>query len=230
MQEDRWVNVKDFISAWHRPLGPEDGYSEVEIRETEARLGVKFPEALREWYGFAGKWYAKTQGQDKQLPLSELMWEEDVLVFHVENQSVCQWAIRRESFDQADPPVEDVANGVRFAERLTDFMFGALCKEIYAGAFGERENEGLEGHGKGFAQMVAFLEKTFSVWQATSGAEQIYANHEALAMLSSEGNDGFWLFLLAKTEALEEQYFAPLSDSNTIAWEPWVRERMEEWA
>jgi hypothetical protein len=225
--EDYWAEVKKFIAEWHRPLELGDGYSEEEIQEAEARLGIRFPEALRGWYRWAGKWYADMQEQDRQVPLSDLVWEEDVLVFHVENQYVCEWAIRREAFDQSNPPVEDVVNKVLFTERLTDFMFGALCKEMYVGAFGERESEGCEGAGTGFAQVASLLADNLSVWQVRSGADLCYANHEALAVLSEGQDDTFWLFLLAKTEVLEEQYITLLGDG--IDWEPYTRETLEGW-
>jgi hypothetical protein len=48
-----------------------------------------------------------------------------------------------------------------------------------------------------------------------------------LAVLSEGQDNTFWLFLLAKTEVLEEQYITLLGDG--IDWEPYVRETLEGW-
>ena len=124
MSEARWEKLKMFIAEWHRPLAPGDGYSEEELAEAEVRLGIRFPEALREWYGFAGKWYQAFQVQDEQLSLEALEWEGDALIFHTENQCVCTWSLHREDLGLENPPVYDEQNEVLFAETLTDFIVG----------------------------------------------------------------------------------------------------------
>jgi hypothetical protein len=142
MSEERWQKVKTFISEWFEPLGESDGYSEAEIAEAEARLGIRLPEALREWYGFAGKWYTRLEVQNELLPPERLFWEGKYLIFLAEAQGVCAWAIRKQDLGLGNPPVYDEVERVRVAECLTDWLFLSLCNEIEIGAEIELNTDG----------------------------------------------------------------------------------------
>ena len=62
--DPRWEKLTQFIALWHRPLALEDGYSTEELAAVEADLEARFPDALREWYLGAGRWYYALQVQD----------------------------------------------------------------------------------------------------------------------------------------------------------------------
>ena len=72
-RKDRWSLLKDFIAEWHGPLEDGGGYSAAEIDAAEQRLGLKLPAALRELYGFAGKFVeALSVNLNAFTPLNEL--------------------------------------------------------------------------------------------------------------------------------------------------------------
>lgn len=210
MSEARWEKLKMFIAEWHRPLAPGDGYSEEELAEAEVRLGIRFPEALREWYGFAGKWYQAFQVQDEQLSLEALEWEGDALIFHTENQCVCTWSLHREDLGLENPPVYDEQNEVLFAETLTDFIVGAVFKELVSGA----ETKGSESQvyeGEAAERVVPLVEKYLGEALAVSGYEHCFASSEALAVLSVADQAPYPLLFLARTDAAWEKYCSLLS-------------------
>jgi hypothetical protein len=52
----RWLPLVDFVARWYaRPLADEDGCSDEEVVEAEARLGAPMPGALREWHRLVGR-------------------------------------------------------------------------------------------------------------------------------------------------------------------------------
>lgn len=210
MSEARWDKLKMFVAEWHRPLVPGDGYSEEELAEAETRLGTRFPVALREWYGFAGKWFQTLQVQDEQLALEALEWEGDALVFHVENQCVCTWSLHREDLALENPPVYDEQNEVLFAETLTDFMVGAVFKEIVSGAE-LKESESPVCEGEAAESAVPLIEKYLGEALAVSGYEHCFASAEALVVLSMAGTAPYPLLFLARTVVAGEKYSALLS-------------------
>jgi hypothetical protein len=214
MNEERWEKLKNVIVEWHRPLAPGDGYSEEELAEAEARLGTRFPVALREWYGFAGKWYRAFQVQDEQLSLEALEWEGNTLVFHTENQCVCTWSLHREDINLENPPVYDEQNKILFAETLTDFIVGAVFKEIVSGAETTKSESDVEinvDEGEASERVLSLLEKYLGQALAVSGYEHCFASSEALVVLSVADKAPYPLLFLARTDAAWEKYCALLS-------------------
>jgi hypothetical protein len=178
MSEDRWTKVKEFIAEWFEPLGEGDGYSEKEIAEAEARLGVRLPEALREWYGFAGKWYGELQDHNRQYPLESLtLSESGALAFHTENQGVCEWTIHSEDFGRDDPPVFDDVNEVLYSPTLTEFLLTALIFETSCVDTEDNINGTAED------STLVFLERHLRCWNH-SNTGSFFGNNEALVMLS----------------------------------------------
>jgi hypothetical protein len=198
MNEVRWEKLKSFIAEWHRPLTPGDGYSEEEIAEAEARLGIRFPETLREWYGFAGKWYYELQEHNRQyalpvLELTEFLIDPDEeldeeeqqrlrmrqggLVFHVENQGVCEWAIHQEDFEVSDPPIYDDVNDAVYSPTLTEFLLTALIFETTCVA--------IEAATTGTATGALFplLDTNFRCWHSSQTMGIFYGNAEAIVLV-----------------------------------------------
>ncbi len=107
---DRWTIVKQFITDWHEPLKPSDGY-DVELTMAETRLGCALPMAVKEWYALAGR----RRDLDAQNPLCrplELNWtksrdesNDDLLVLFNENQGCADWSVKRQDITFVDPPV-----------------------------------------------------------------------------------------------------------------------------
>ncbi|HUQ61007.1 hypothetical protein [Lentzea sp.] len=97
-----WRFIEGFAASWADPLEPQDGWTRRELAETEDRLGVRLPEAVKEALSLFGKRPDLTSNQDRLLVLSELRVEDGVLVFRDENQSVAAWGA---SLDGEDPEV-----------------------------------------------------------------------------------------------------------------------------
>ena len=98
-REDRWSLLKDFIAEWHGPLEDGDGCAASELDAAEQRLGLKLPAALRELYGFAGK-FIETFSVDPYAftALNELNIEEDdqkMLWLFAETQAIVEWGVRQ---------------------------------------------------------------------------------------------------------------------------------------
>ena len=108
-RKDCWSLLQDFIAEWHGPLEPGDGYSEAELDAAEQRLGLKLPEALRELYGFAGKFIERFSVNPYAFTaLKELNIEEDdeeMVWLFAETQAIVSWGIRQQDLTQDDPPV-----------------------------------------------------------------------------------------------------------------------------
>lgn len=100
-----WKLAKQIINGWWKPLN-EDGVSDAELEVAEARLGIRLPEAVREWYLMAGKRTDLINVQDHILSPNVLRIEEgSFLVFCLENQNVVQYGISLSTISLADPPV-----------------------------------------------------------------------------------------------------------------------------
>jgi hypothetical protein len=93
-----------------RPLKPNDGVSEQELREAEQRLGLRLPDSLADFYRCAGKATDYTSVFNRLLPLSGLALEEGKLTFYHENQSVVVWGTNAEAESLDDPPVYETAD------------------------------------------------------------------------------------------------------------------------
>ncbi|GAA2260403.1 MULTISPECIES: SMI1/KNR4 family protein [Kitasatospora] len=74
----------------------------------EARLGLRLPAALREFYTLLGTRKDLTGNQDPLLPPGEVFVHDEfggLLVFRTENQGCAYWGVRLEDLDRDDPPV-----------------------------------------------------------------------------------------------------------------------------
>lgn len=85
-------------------LHSEDACSAEALEAAEDRLGVRLPEALRDYYRVAGN-HTLGRAHNRLLSLSELAFEGDYLVFMEENQSVIFWAIPRSQLGAKSPEV-----------------------------------------------------------------------------------------------------------------------------
>lgn len=83
-----------------------DGHTRDEIEEVEARLGLKLPEPLRDFYATCGRQREIMDVDFHFTPLPELTIEDDALAFCAENQRTVVWGIRMTDMAQPDPAVE----------------------------------------------------------------------------------------------------------------------------
>jgi hypothetical protein len=129
---DRWRLVDEFIEVWHRPLAPEDGYSEAELRAAEQRLGCELPAALREWYALAGRRADVWSRQDRLLPPDRLRIDpgSGTLIVRSENQGCEHWGIRVADLSRDDPPVWEVRGSELASPTTTAFACLVLLYEV----------------------------------------------------------------------------------------------------
>jgi len=211
MTNTRWEKLSAFVAQWHGPLGEEAGYSAEELKAVEQELGIAFPEALREWYALAGRWYYGLQVQDYQLELDELDVDEGILVFQVENQEVCVWSVHEADFAQPDPPVYDEENEAVQAEHLSDFLLCSVIKETAIVRCEEPEM------GLGTDTIFAALNTNLTLWFADGDFERYYATDDAIAIAGKNEDGQVWLMLSAKTAAASAHYKTLLGKD--IAWQ-----------
>lgn len=211
MMGRRGEKLNRFIEQWHGPLGDGAGYTVEEVAAVEQDLGLRFPEALREWYLAAGRWYYGLQVQDYQLELDELDVEEGVLVFQVENQEVCVWSVHEADFAQPDPPVYDEENEAIQAEHLSDFLLCSVIKET-AIVRCEKPEMGL-----GTDTLFAALDSNLTLWFADGDFERYYATDDAIAIAGKNEDGKVWLMLSTKTAAVNAHYKTLLGKD--IAWQ-----------
>jgi uncharacterized protein (TIGR02996 family) len=128
---ERWRLVEEFIEVWYRPLQAGDRFSEEELAAAEARLGLRLPAALREWYALAGKRKDVWSKQDWLQAPHELKVDEqhDALIFRYENQNCETWGIRARDLERDDPPVFELYNPGRSSPTTTAFAILVLLYE-----------------------------------------------------------------------------------------------------
>jgi hypothetical protein len=106
-----WSANAAHIQSLYRPWHPDDGYAEAAVQATEARLSVRFPARLRQFYRAWGTRDDLTRTNQVLLPLDQLLLQSDALVICAENQWVWYWAIPLNALDRDDPPVLTAWNG-----------------------------------------------------------------------------------------------------------------------
>lgn len=130
-----WRFIRAFAENWRSPLIDGDGWTDMDLSDAEARLGLRLPAAMREAYSLFGRREDLTSNQDTLLSPAELYIDErqEALVFRVENQAVAFWGIRIADLDQPEPPVvirTDMAN--KSTEQWENWLdrFSLACTEI----------------------------------------------------------------------------------------------------
>ncbi|GJQ07386.1 hypothetical protein CAPN010_15440 [Capnocytophaga cynodegmi] len=122
----------------------ENGFSAEELQKTQD-ISSNIPKVLYDYYLQLGKIEELNHTQDQLLLPNKLKWSEsgDYLIFYVENQWVCTWAIRKEDLTAENPPVYmsyDQENWKKETEKLTDFLNAmASLQAVFALPFSSEE-------------------------------------------------------------------------------------------
>jgi hypothetical protein len=111
LMELDWSEQSPHIRSLFHPWQPGDGYDEETIQAAEARLGVRLPTTLRNFYLTWGRRRDMTQPQDHMMHPNVLVVRANTLIFIEENQAVCYWGVPCEALDEADPPVVETESG-----------------------------------------------------------------------------------------------------------------------
>ncbi len=100
-----WSEQSAHIRTLYRPWQPGDGYEEATITAAETQLGIHLPAPLRTFYQALGLRRDMTQMNTCLLGPDELVVRADAVIFCVENQATCYWAVRREALEESNPPI-----------------------------------------------------------------------------------------------------------------------------
>jgi hypothetical protein len=95
-----------FIEAIFGPLGGEARIPVEDIVAAERALGVPLPHALRELYARTGSLQALHAVHNTLVPIDQVGFAADHLIFYEENQGVVAWGIARSRLSDGDPPVD----------------------------------------------------------------------------------------------------------------------------
>src|SRR5439155_1077965 len=76
----RWDLLRALVRDWYRPLADADGVPETDLQAAEARMSLRLPPALREWYSIAGRRQDIWSRQDTFLGPGELYISGETLV------------------------------------------------------------------------------------------------------------------------------------------------------
>lgn len=135
-------SYRDTFASVGVQLRDEDGCPATEIDDAEARLGIKVPVSLREYYLFSGREKRINQIHNRLRPPEKWSVKSNYLVFMEENQCVVYWGVPAEQGPNTDAPVSQGVNlrekGVEWhAEHDSCFTFlnvVAIWHASYGGA------------------------------------------------------------------------------------------------
>ncbi|MCW3061397.1 MAG: hypothetical protein JWQ02_3218 [Capsulimonas sp.] len=103
--EDRWTVIQDFIDHWYSSSFYDQGNSDLEIDQAEARLGLKLPKALRTLYARLGTSLDQLAPENSFSSLETLKLVDELLIMRHEAQWVFVWGIQISDLLLEDPPV-----------------------------------------------------------------------------------------------------------------------------
>ncbi len=98
------------FSDFGYPLTEKSAGSPGLLEQAEARLGVRVPTALRDYYLVAGRERRFNSAHNRFLPPTRWEINQKRLVFMEENQSVVLWGVSTRNPDSEDPPVSQGIN------------------------------------------------------------------------------------------------------------------------
>lgn len=100
-----WSEQSPHIRTLYAPWQPGDGYEENMIAAAEVRLGARLPAVLRTFYQAWGQREDMTRTIHVLIGPFGLILRPDALIFCIENQGCCWWAIERQVLEELNPPV-----------------------------------------------------------------------------------------------------------------------------
>ena len=191
--------LKSTFATLVRPLMTEDGEPETGISVVEARLGLRLPAVLREYYRLAGRFDRFNRAHNELRRPADWTVEGGKLVFFEENQCVVFWGVDAGTLPEDDPPVFQAEN-VRgqpakwFLEhgRCSEFLIVMLHLQAVWG--------GYDFVGGSKVKQEA-LTKFLTGWTASGTVNQLSAfNREGAAACVLEDRDSLQLYVGGRTE------------------------------
>ena len=143
-----WNDYSRLVARIMPPLAPGDGLPEAEIAAAEARLGLRLPTILREFYALVGRRKDINTVHNRLVSLEELEVDQDRLVFYEENQAVFLWGVSIRDPEDANPAVFMAENQQELA---WEFDHDHLSEFLRAMVFWQAVNGGMAYSGIGTA-------------------------------------------------------------------------------
>jgi hypothetical protein len=176
---------------------PRDGFAPARLKDAEARLGVKLPKALWDYYALVGR-HKINQVHNRLLPPDRLDVEKRHLVFMEENQGVVYWGLRRTDLGEKDPtvlqsldPEEDPWYSER--TRCSDFLIAMLCWQAVGGGLP------YTGYSEGLgADAVGRIRRAWPFIAKMHGLAAYGSPGQAVCVLSAE--ESFVIHVGARTQ------------------------------
>jgi hypothetical protein len=192
-----------------RPLTPEDGQPEAVLSEAEARLGLRTPSVLREYYRLAGRFDRFNQAHNRFRGPDEWSVDGGKLVFLDENQCVVVWGVEASTSPEDDPPVyqgptvrDQPTEWYLEHERCSEFLLVMLHLQAVWGGY-----DHLDGSDVPPAALVEFLKG----WSFAGRIGQLRAyNREGGAACVIEDQGSQQLYVGGRTEREFERIVAEL--------------------
>jgi len=103
-RNEAWRFLTRFAAEWRAPVGVGNGHDPAVLDDTEARLGVRLPAALREIYGLLGRRDDLLRNQNPLLRPEQLYLSKGAMVYQTENQGAAEWGILLDDITAQDPP------------------------------------------------------------------------------------------------------------------------------
>lgn len=106
-RNDAWRFIHDFAAEWATPITDEDGSTQAQLDDAEARLGVRLPAAVREAYQLLGLRKDLTSVNGTLWAPDDLEYdqENEVLIFRAAHQNVAFFGASLADQADDDPPV-----------------------------------------------------------------------------------------------------------------------------
>ncbi|MFE6972176.1 hypothetical protein [Streptomyces sp. NPDC057682] len=212
-----WRFVERFAARLGAPAGPDDGFPESELAAAESRLGLRLPEAMREWYGRFGRRHDLLHGARTLLPPDELEADDEALTWQVESFWLYQIAVPLDRCGEADPPVvidgtsQAYENWEPYADRFsTACVETVLSENTLCGDWGGWTREGLPGDTARLERSLALVPPLLTVG-GTERAGRWYAGADVLVHhdRTDDAVEAGRLYVRALTrEALDESLTA----------------------
>lgn len=105
-----WTPMLRFIERWFEPVEAGDAAAAERLSNdgcnaAEARMGLKMPLAVREWYRLCARQPVLGHGDNRVVPAEQLEVQDERVDLYIENQGVLTWGVRLSDWHQDDPPV-----------------------------------------------------------------------------------------------------------------------------
>ncbi|MER5494553.1 hypothetical protein [Streptomyces sp. NPDC002490] len=195
-----WDFIRSFAEDWARPLAPEDGCPEGELRERADRLGLALPAAVHEAYALFGRRDDLVRVQDRLLRPAQ--WEYDpeteVLIVRVENQYAVEWGVSLAGHgDPSDPPVffraTDEETWLPFLDRFSLACAEMVLSESLFAPGAALDNRALDPVTTArVAELCTPLPLPgYPVWAVPEG-EPVRWFHRDGVLLRADGSDWLW--------------------------------------